>query len=275
MVFYCIYQEAGSEVPWSNGSPILITTFQPSLHPLLCCAQQTGVLRMVGSNCLVTIYLPEEKSTFICTFDLPFCLRPPCCLRPLCPPGTCPAEPSYLCVAELYGCTLVRTYEHTSLRIATETRPTHNTVELKMKTTSTVKIDTTTFPCALCPPSPAPSPTIPNSLGGARLRDGSPPTPLRSIPLDSSEHNASCHPWSAMIPPHLPYFPQSEEHGKGIHHPGHYGAIAIHDPLSYSANREAKPSQSRNAPLTLADLIPTTIVATTKLRKRKKTTIPS
>ena len=34
-------------------------------HDQLCCAQQTGVHRMVGSNCLVTIYLPEEKRTSI------------------------------------------------------------------------------------------------------------------------------------------------------------------------------------------------------------------
>jgi hypothetical protein len=31
-----------------------------------CCAQQTGVHRMVGSNCLVAIYLPEEERTSIC-----------------------------------------------------------------------------------------------------------------------------------------------------------------------------------------------------------------
>jgi hypothetical protein len=30
---------------------------------------------------LLSIYLPEVKRTLICTFDLPFCLRPPCCLR--------------------------------------------------------------------------------------------------------------------------------------------------------------------------------------------------
>jgi Tetratricopeptide repeat len=27
---------------------------------------------------VLSIYLPQGKSTFICTFDLPFCLRPPC-----------------------------------------------------------------------------------------------------------------------------------------------------------------------------------------------------
>ena len=49
--------------------------------PHMCCAQQTGVHRMVGSNCLV--YLPpEEKRAFICTFDLPRRLRPPCYLGP-------------------------------------------------------------------------------------------------------------------------------------------------------------------------------------------------
>src|SRR5271155_569229 len=42
---------------------------------------------------VLSIYLPEEKRTFICTFDLSFCLRLPCCLRPPFP-GTCPAEPS-------------------------------------------------------------------------------------------------------------------------------------------------------------------------------------
>src|SRR4051794_32396409 len=36
-----------------------------------CCAQQTGVHRMIGSNCLVSIYLPEEMRTLICTLDLP------------------------------------------------------------------------------------------------------------------------------------------------------------------------------------------------------------
>jgi hypothetical protein len=67
------------------------------------------VHRMVGSNCL--IHLPEEKRTFICTFDLSFCLRPPCCLGP---PffGTCLAEPSATSViAELYGRTTIRACE--------------------------------------------------------------------------------------------------------------------------------------------------------------------
>jgi hypothetical protein len=35
-----------------------------------CCAQQTGVHRIDGSNCLVTIYLPEEKRTSIKPFGI-------------------------------------------------------------------------------------------------------------------------------------------------------------------------------------------------------------
>ena len=52
---------------------------------------------------VLSIYLPEEKRTFICTFDLPFCLRLPCCLRPPFP-GTCPADPSCPALAVCATC---------------------------------------------------------------------------------------------------------------------------------------------------------------------------
>jgi hypothetical protein len=48
------------------------------LDVAVCCAQQTGMRIMVVEALLVAIYLPEEKRTFICTFNLPCCLRPPC-----------------------------------------------------------------------------------------------------------------------------------------------------------------------------------------------------
>jgi hypothetical protein len=46
-----------------------------------CCAQQSG-MHIIVEALLVAIYLSEEKRTYICTFDLACCLRPPCHLGP-------------------------------------------------------------------------------------------------------------------------------------------------------------------------------------------------
>jgi hypothetical protein len=74
---------------------------------VMCCAQQTGVHRMVGSNCLIAIYL-EGKDAYMY-------IRPTLKPEAALPPGACPAEPSAIsvqCTAEPIG--------------TSETRPTHN-----------------------------------------------------------------------------------------------------------------------------------------------------
>ena len=39
-------------------------------------------IQLVVEALLISVDLPEEKRTFICAFDLPCCLRPPCHLGP-------------------------------------------------------------------------------------------------------------------------------------------------------------------------------------------------
>jgi hypothetical protein len=67
-----------------------------------CCVQQTGVRRMVGSSCLVTIYLPEVKPTSIYVRSTFLTSSPPRCFAALPPNRLRHAQLSpfsYSCVA--------------------------------------------------------------------------------------------------------------------------------------------------------------------------------
>src|SRR4051794_10834020 len=63
------------------------------MKPWLCCAQQTGVHEMIGSNCLI-VCLPEEEKTSIYEYStLTPCHLTTSPLRHLAS-WACPAEPS-------------------------------------------------------------------------------------------------------------------------------------------------------------------------------------